>query len=150
MTAGRTAWQLARILALLVLLRATGWAVAPTVRAVAAMDLDTAVRSSVALSLVSLLFVGVMLVGRRRWHPWAVLVVEAVIAAVLALVPPLLWVIWFGVGGWTNTMVGGPVQPLAVAWLGVVVLRGSQQLRDADRKTETPDGSDRSSRVTSA
>lgn len=148
--AGRTAWQLACILALLVLLRATGWAITPAVRSVAAMDLGAAVRSSIALSLVSLLFVGVMLVGRRRWHPWAVLVVEAVIAAVLAFVPPLLWVVWFGVGGWIDTMVGGPVQPLAMAWLGVVALRGFHQLRDADPSTEAPDGSDRSSRVASA
>lgn len=47
----------------------------------------------------------------------------------LAFVPPMQWVIWFGISGWVNAMVSGSVQPLAVAWLGVVVLRGFHQLR---------------------
>lgn len=149
MNARRTALQLARILALLILLFGTGRSVAPTLRAAAGMNLDAAVRSSVVLSLVSLLFVGVMLVGRRRQHPWAVLAVEAVIASVLAFVPSVMWVVWFGVSGWTNAMVGSPVQLLAVAWLGVVILRGFHQLRAGDASPQTPDGSDRSSRVTS-
>lgn len=81
---------------------------------------------------VSVLFVAMVLVGRRHRHAWAVLAVEAVVAAVLAFVAPLQWVLWFGVGsGWIATMGGGFVQPLAVAWLGVVVAVGFRQLRAA-------------------
>lgn len=63
------------------------------------------------------------------------------------------------IGGWSTTMVGGFVQRLAVAWLGVVVLRGFHQLRDADGTsgperscggTETSGGSDESGRVAMA
>lgn len=66
------------------------------------------------VSLVSVLFVVMVLVGRQQWHPWAVLAVEAVVAAVLAFVPPWQWLLWFRLGGWSGAMVGGPVQPLAV------------------------------------
>lgn len=132
MKTGRTALQLARILALLFLLRATGW-YATTIRAeVARVQMDELWVPWAGVSLVCVLFVVVMLVGRRRWHPWVVLGVEAVVAAVLAFVLPVQWVLWLGLGGWSNAMVGGFVQPLAVAWLGVVVMRGVHQLRDAN------------------
>ena len=127
---GRTTLQLARILVLLFLLRATGWYVEAIRESMTRLQVDGVWGSWAAVSLVSVLFVVVMLVGRRRWHPWVVLAVEAVFAAVLAFVPPIQWVIWFGLNGWLNAMVGGFVQPLAVAWLGVVVLRGFHQLRD--------------------
>ena len=60
----------------------------------------------------------------------------------------------------TGSASGGFVQPLAVAWLGVVVLRGFHQRRDADEPSGgperspggavTPDGSDENGRVISA
>jgi len=100
-------------------------------------NLDVVVRASLAVSLISLLFVVVLLVGRQRRHPWAVLAVEALAASALAFVPPVMWVVWFGISGWTNALVEGPAQPLAAAWLGVVVLRGFQQLRSADSPTST-------------
>ena len=158
MKTGRTTLQLARILALLFLLRATGWYVNDVHQGVTRIQMEELWRPWAAVSVVSVLFVVVMLVSRRRWHPWAVLTVEVVVAAALAFVPPVQWVLWFGLDGWLNAMVGGFVQPLAVAWLGVVVLRGFHQLRDADTpgpqrsdgSTETPDGYDKSSRVISA
>lgn len=156
MKTGRTTLQLARILVLLFLLRATGWYINAIHQAQTRLQMDELWVPWSAVSFVSVLFVVVMLVGRQRWHPWVVLAVEAVVAAVLAFVPPVQWVIWFGIGGW-NAMVGGFVQPLAVAWLGVVVLRGFHQLREAgtglgrsDGSTEASDGSDESSRVISA
>lgn len=125
-----TALQLSRIVVLLLLLRATAGPTASVQRVAAGMDLGGVVRTSIVTSLISLLFVVVLLVGRRRRHPWVVLTLEALIAAVLAFVPAVLWTLWFGVRGWTNAMVEGPVQPLAVAWLGVVVVLGFHQLRD--------------------
>ena len=140
------------------LLRATGWYVNDVHQGMTRFQMDELWAPWAAVSVVSVLFVVVMLVGRRRWHPWVVLAVEAVVAAVLAFVPPVQWVVWFGLDGWLDAMVGGFVQPLAVAWLGVVVLRGFHQLRDADApgprrsdgRTATPDGADESSRVISA
>lgn len=158
MKTGRTTLQLARILVLLFLLRATGRYINAIHEGMTRVQVDELWAPWSAVSFVSVLFVVVMLVGRQHWHPWVVLAVEAVVAAVLAFVPPVQWVIWFGISGWLNAMVGGFVQPLAVAWLGIVVLRGFHQLREAgtpglrrsDGSTEAPDGSDESSRVISA
>lgn len=132
-----TALQVSRIVVLLLLLRVAVQPAGPREMAVTTVNLDVVVRTSLAISLISLLFVVVLLVGRQRSHPWAVLTVEALTAAVLALVPPVMWVVWFGASGWTNALVEGPAQPLAAAWLGVVVLRGFQQLRSADSPTST-------------
>ena len=144
---------------LVALLRATGWYVNAIHLRQTRMQMGELWAPWAGVSLVCVLFVVVMLVGRRRWHPWLVLVVEAVVAAVLAFVPPLQWVLWFSIGGWSTTMVGGFVQPLAVAWLGVVVMRGFHQRRDADDPpgpersaggAVTSDGSDENGRVISA
>lgn len=144
---------------LVALLRATGWYVNAIHQRQTRLQMDELWAPWAGVSLVCVLFVIVMLVGRRRWHPWLVLVVEAIVAAVLAFVPPLQWVLWFSIGGWSTTMVGGFVQPLAVAWLGVVVLRGFHQLRDADGTSGpgrsrggavTSGGSDETGRVISA
>jgi hypothetical protein len=86
--------------------------------------------SWVSLSLISLTFVLVVLVGRRRWHPWAVLGAEALVAAVLAFLPPFQWILWFGPPpAWAATLLSGFVQPLAMAWFGVVVVRAFHQAR---------------------
>lgn len=155
---GRTALQLARILVLLFLLRATGGHVSAIQHGVTRLQTAALWVPWALVSLVSVLFVVVVLVGRRWWHPWAVLAVEAVVAAVLAFVPPWQWVLWFGIGGWSGAMAGGPVQPLAVAWLVVVVLRGFHQSRDAntaapprsDGGADTSDESDAGGRVISS
>lgn len=128
MKTGITALQIARILMLLFLLRATGWYINAIHEGVTRIQVEALWAPWTAVSVVSVLFVIVMLVGRRHRQRWTVLAVEAVVAAVLAFVPPVQWVIWFGINGWLNAMVGGFVQPLAVAWLGVVVLQGFHQL----------------------
>lgn len=140
MNQARTALQLARILVLLFLLRATGLFTSDIAEGVTRIQMERVWGLWAGVSLVSVLFVAMMLVGRRRWHSWPVLGVEGVVAAVLAFVPPLQWVLWFKISDWTTMMVDGFVQPLAVAWLGVVVLRGFHQLRDAD--TASPRSSD--------
>lgn len=132
-----TGLQLSRIVVLLLLLRVAAQPAGPRELAATTVNIDGVVRASIVMSLISLLFVVVLLVGRRRHHPGALLTVEALIAAVLALVPPVMWTVWFGVNGWTNALVEGPAQPLAAAWLGVAALRGFQQLRGADSSTST-------------
>ncbi len=128
--AGRVVLLCGRVVALVLLALATGWSLAPVQRSIATVDVDGVVRGSIAMSLVALAFVGVMLVGRRTWHPWVVLGLEATIAGVLAFVPAVLWMVWFEVNDWTVALNMGWVQPLAVAWLGVVVLRGIHQWRE--------------------
>lgn len=141
MRVGRITLQVGRILVLLFLLRATGWFDEAIQQAQRRLEMGELWGPWAAMSLVSLLFVGVLLVGRRHWHPWVVLVVEAIVAGVLAFVPPLQWVIWLGIGFWPSVLAGGSVQPLAVAWLGVVALRGFHQWRDGDASApRTPDG----------
>lgn len=73
MRVGRTALQVGRILVLLFLLRATGWFDEAIHQAQTRLELGELWGPWAAMSLVSLLFVGVMLVGRRHWHPWVVL-----------------------------------------------------------------------------
>lgn len=137
---------MARIVVLLFLLRATGWFDVAIHQAQTRLQLGELWGPWAAMSLVSLLFVGVMLVGRRRWHPWVVLGVEAIVAGVLAFVPLLQWVIWFGIGRWSTVVAGSSVRPLAVAWLGVVAFQGFHQLRDGDPSApRTPPGGDATS-----
>lgn len=81
------------------------------------------------LSVMSMVFVVVMLVGRLERHPWVLLAIEAGVAATVAFVPPIYWVTWRGIDSWSMAMTGGFAQPLAAAWLGVVVLRAFHQLR---------------------
>ena len=136
MRIGRTALQLARILVLLALLRATEWwwYIDNSVRNLQTPPIETGALwgAWAVVSLLSVLFVVMMLVGRQHWHVWAVLALEAIVASVLAFVPPMQWVLWFGVGGgWITAMGSGIVQPLAVAWLGVVVAVGLRQRRTA-------------------
>lgn len=143
MRVGRPSLQVGRILVLLFLLRATSWFDQAIHEAQTRLQMGELWGPWAAMSLVSLLFVGVLLVGRRHWHPWAVLVLEAIVAAVLAFVPPLQWVIWLGIGLWPSVLAGGSVQPLAVAWLGVVAFQGFHQLRDRDASSPgAPIGAD--------
>ena len=86
-TAVRTALPVARIPVLLMLLWATALPIEDMNRATARLDVSSYWGPWALVSLVSMAFVVVMLVGRRRWHPWPVLVVEAGVAATVAFVP---------------------------------------------------------------
>jgi hypothetical protein len=140
-SAGRTALQLARIPALLMLLWAAAWPAEVKTRGIARVSLEDYRLAWALIALLSLAFVVVMLAGRRRWHPWVVLAVEGAVAGVVAFVPPIDWVTWFGVGGsWVTAMGGGFAQGLAMAWLGVVGLRAFHQLREAPEGVPAPGG----------
>ena len=85
---------------------------------------------------VMVVFAAVTVIGRHRASP-AVLAVEAVVAVPLAFVPPVQWVLWFGVGTFTvfTDATGGafgPVglmQPLATMWLAVVLVTAIDLVR---------------------
>lgn len=93
------------------------------------------------LVAVMIVFAVVTVVGRERRALPAALAVEGVVAAVLVLVPPIQWVVWFGVNAFTHATggTGGPVglmQPLAAMWLAVVAstaIRAARNGRDAER-----------------
>jgi hypothetical protein len=143
---GRTALQLARIPALLMLLWAAARPAEAKSRAIARVSLEDYRLAWALLALISLAFVVVMLAGRRRWHPWVVLAVEGAVAGVVALVPPIDWVTWLGVGGsWATAMGAGFAQGLAMAWLGVVGLRAVHQLREAPEAVSPSGGRDAAS-----
>lgn len=139
MTATWTTGQWARIPVLLALL----WATAPPLealsRAVSRLDEQALWLPWLSASVLGMAFVVVMLAGRRQQHSWGVLAVEAVVAAIVAFVPPAYWVMWGGIWTtwiaglepWALAMGGGFAQPLAMAWLGVVGLRVVQHLRGA-------------------
>jgi hypothetical protein len=127
---------------LLILLWSTAWPTQAKTRAIAGVSAEDYRGAWALVSLLSLAFVVVVLVGRRRWHPWVVLAVEGVAAGVVALIPPIDWVMRLGVGGsWVNAMGGGFAQPLAMAWLGVVGLRAFHQLREAQEAESRAGGS---------
>ncbi len=132
--------QLARVLVLLALLRATEWYV--TSRPQPPGEMGDLWRPWVVASVISALFVAVMLAGRRYRHSWVVLVVETVLAAGLAFILPVQWMVWFGVGGWRNAMASGFVQPLAMAWLGVAIAVGVRQFRAARAVATGPSQTD--------
>lgn len=121
--------QALRIPVLLVLLRATAQPIDDLNTARSQLQLEAVWGPWVTVSVLSLGFVALVLVARRRRHPWLVLGAEVVIAAVLALVPPLQWVLWLGIGGWIHALVAGFAQPLSMAWLGVVAVTAYHQAR---------------------
>jgi hypothetical protein len=146
-SAGRTALQLARIPALLMLLWSAAWPAEVKTRAIARISQEDYWLGWALIALLNLAFVIVMLVGRRRWHLWVVLAVEAAVAGVVAIVPPFYWALWFGIGGgvgesWVTAMGGGFAQALAMAWLGVVGLQAFHQLRAAPEALSRPGGRD--------
>lgn len=112
--------EIVRVPILLFLLRATGWPLGDLEQARARLSLAETAGPWVTVSVISLAFVVIMLVGRRWHHPGVLLGIEATVAGVVAFVPPFQWVLWFGVGGWQAAAVRGFVQPLAIAWFGVV------------------------------
>ncbi|WP_066636133.1 hypothetical protein [Serinicoccus hydrothermalis] len=127
----REVFMLARIPVLLILLLAMGSVAEAKMSALAMISMED-YWGPWAISLVlSLVFVVVALIGRRLPHRWLVLAVEAVVAAVIAIVPPIAWVLWLGIGGsWVTAMTYGDAQPLAITWLTIVGFRAFYQLRD--------------------
>lgn len=121
--------QTLRIPVLLLLLRATAQPIQDLRTGQTRLRMEDVWGPWVTVSALSLAFVVLMLVARRRRHPWLVLGAEAVIAAVLALVPPVQWVLWLGIGAWASAMVSGFAQPLSMAWLGVVAVTAHHQAR---------------------
>jgi hypothetical protein len=125
------------------LLWSAGWPAEVKTRAITRVAPEDYRLAWALIALLSLAFVVAILTDRRRWHPWAVLAVEGAVAAVVALVPPIDWVNWFGVGGaWVTAMGGGFAQALAMAWLGVVGLQAFHQLREAPEAAPPPGGRD--------
>lgn len=95
------------------------------------------------LVLLAMAFVVVALLGRRRPHRAAVLTLEGLIAAVLGLVPPVQWLMWFGINWFTEatgavTGLIAPMQLLSIVWLGIVVMTGLAQARQTSPVERTP------------
>lgn len=117
-----TLWlRLARIPLLVALLVATAWPYRELSQAVARTDFSSYYPAWAQMAAVGLAFVAVMLLGRNRVPFRLVLVTEGVVAVALALVPPASWVWWFGIGWFGQAAIAGFMQPLAMAWLGVVI-----------------------------
>ncbi|MPZ62844.1 MAG: hypothetical protein GEU93_16440 [Propionibacteriales bacterium] len=78
--------------------------------------------------ILGAVFVAVSLFDRQRRHSWAVLVTEAVVAAVWVL-PPFLLITWFGVSftGWTTF--NDFSRALAITWLVIAVTTLARQVR---------------------
>ncbi|WP_022924543.1 hypothetical protein [Serinicoccus marinus] len=136
----REVFMLARIPVLLILLLATGSVSEAKMSALARVSMEDYWGAWAISLVVSLVFVVVVLIGRRLPHRWLVLAVEAVVAAVIAIVPPIAWVLWLGIGGtWVTAMTYGVAQPLAITWLTIVGFCAFRQLRDdstsRDRRT---------------
>lgn len=133
-----TAFQLARIPILVGLLLLTGPLMLSGMRAAAEIKIEAVWGPWTLLAAIMIAFVVVMLVARQRRHPMAILTIEGLVAAALGLVPPIQWVSWFGISGAFIEATGGTIglfgimQPLAIAWLGVVVFTGTRQIRADD------------------
>lgn len=95
------------------------------------LDAGSAWTAWAVVALANVAFIMVVLLGRRGRQSAAFLAVEALVAAVVAFLPPFEWIRVFGFNTWTTAMVAGPAQPLATAWLGIVCLRLLRQLHDA-------------------
>lgn len=131
------ALQLARIPGLLLLLWATGWPVQAKVEAMTRISTQDYWAPWAITVLLGFVFVVVALLGRLQPHPWPVLAIEAICACVVAVVPPLSWVLWLGIGGsWVTAMVSGFAQPLAITWLSIVGFRAFNQIRSGQTSQE--------------
>ncbi|HSK21955.1 MAG TPA: hypothetical protein VK906_02200 [Egicoccus sp.] len=113
----------ARIVLVVAALLATAWPIQRLERAAAVFDRGGVIGNSAAL--VALMFVAVllMLLARRRPLSRLLQVAEGVVAVVLIVVPVGL-VGFPPVPRWVLiALFGGPVQPLATAWLAIVLTR---------------------------
>jgi len=127
--------KIARIPVLLALLVASGplqWRYAQT-RFVFTQDGAVAsVPPWIALVAVAVAFIVVASARRSERHATPLLAVEAIVAFIIAIVPPLIWA-QVAAGAWTEAMGGTTgasyAQILAVVWLLVVIrtLRGQRR-----------------------
>lgn len=124
-----TALQVLRIPVLLLLIRVTARPMEDLREGMGRLQVGDVWGPWLTLAGIGLAFVLVTLVGRRRRHPWVVLGAEVLVAGAVALIPPVQWVLWFGLGAWSSAMVGGFAQPLSMAWLGIGVATAYHQRR---------------------
>lgn len=133
------ALQLARVAVLLLLLWATGRPAQATAQSIATGSMEDHWGPWAASVLLGFVFVVAALLGRLHSHPWPVLAIEALVAGVVAVVPPISWVLWLGVGGsWVDAMTGGFAQPLGITWLAIVCFPAFRQVREALTSGERP------------
>lgn len=133
--------HVARIPILLFLLWAIAWPAQARVRAFAEISVEEYWGPWAVTTLLGFAFVVVALIGRARQHSWVVLGIEALVAGVVALVPPISWIMWLGVGGsWVTAMTSGFAQPLAIAWLSIVAVRAFHQARPDPKQRFVEDG----------
>lgn len=138
-----SAFRLARVLVLLGLLYMTGWYQENRYRRMQEFELSDEWRAWLVAVLIIMAFAVVLILDRRRRESWPALVVEAVVAAPVAFVPPLQWVAWLGTGHWSGPLLFGSIAPtLAAVWLVVVVTVGFRQLRAARRTGPRPSTAD--------
>lgn len=118
---------------LVALLVATAWPNAEMHGAMTRLDLDAYWPAWAQMAIIGMVFVALMLLGRRRRQPWWLLILEGAVAGVLAFVPPGLWTLWLGVGGrFAQASRAGFMQPLAMAWLGIVLAAAVWQRQSAN------------------
>ncbi|AXH96635.1 hypothetical protein DV701_11340 [Ornithinimicrobium avium] len=83
---------MARIPILLFLLWAIAWPTQATVLALAEVSMEDYWGPWAATTLLGFAFVVIALIGRSRQQSWVVLGLEALVAGVVALVPPISWI----------------------------------------------------------
>ena len=130
----RVAWQVLRLPILLGLIAVTGGAQQDLTRAVTRVQIDEGVAPWFTLIGIGLVFLVVMLLGRRKDPSRVVLAIEFVIAAVIALVPAVYWIEGLGLGA-VPTALGATtanmfVPTLALAWMVVAAQRFVGAVRD--------------------
>jgi len=128
--------QLLRIPVLIALLVASGPLQERYARQRFVFTADGAVGSIppwIALMALATVFILAAGYGRSRRHATPVLVLEALVAVVVALVPPLIWAQVAGAGAWTVAMGGTTgasyAQILALVWLLLAVRTWRSQRR---------------------
>lgn len=86
------------------------------------------------LMVIVMAFAAVMLVGRRDAGSAMLLTVEGTVAAAVAVIPPWLWLAWFGFGPIARVVTGGftgslLVQGLGSVWLAIVIATAARRWR---------------------
>lgn len=138
----RILWQIARLPIMLAIILTTGDAQMELARAVTRIDAQAATAPWFTLVGLTLLFAVVMLLGRSRDPSRTVLIIEAVIAAVIGLVPTTFWMEAFGFGAVPMALgaaSGNMLVPgLALVWLVIALMRLVGALREhaAARRAE--------------
>jgi hypothetical protein len=125
--------QIARVPVLVGLLLAAGGPQYELARAFARLDVRAAWPPWLLLVVLAAGFVALALLGRARRHPPGVLVLEGLVAAGIGLIPPFLWIGWFGLAPFvmaTGAATGSMFwHVLGVAWLVIVVMTAARQVR---------------------